>query len=77
MYEIGDRINLCLKDKIINSDTRKNREFEDIATRIATNKSNWAGHVTRSMEGRCGQWKLWTGDHIQENGCELDPREGV
>lgn len=45
-------LGIRLKDKIRNSDIRKNTQFEDIVSRIARNKWNWAGHIARLTDGR-------------------------
>ncbi|KAJ8709615.1 hypothetical protein PYW08_009619 [Mythimna loreyi] len=58
-------LGISLLDRIRNDEIRRRTKSTDIARRIALLKWQWAGHIARRTDGRCGgkvlEWRPRTG----------------
>ncbi|CAH2226067.1 jg24551 [Pararge aegeria aegeria] len=48
-------LGVSLRDRIRNDEIRRRTEVTDLAQRISKFKWQWAGHVCRRTDGRCGR----------------------
>jgi hypothetical protein len=73
-------LGVSLRDRIRNDEIRKRTKATNIARRNADLKWQWAEHIARRTDGRCGgkvlEWRPRTGDAALVDPHKVDRRSG-